>query len=305
MARSDTSWFHKHSIAVYLILANGITWFCWIPSIVIGSKQEYLLPTIDSYSTLFQSGFANSQHLVISIVFSLGVYGPLIAALVGTWLDGGKEGLVDLWGRITKWRVGVRWYLIILLIAFLLPVIPVGLMVLTGVIELNNSSSITFTLFILLFLSQILTSGLGEEPGWRGFLLPRLQAQYEGQKYIWVLGLIWAIWHYPFTIYHTLSIMQDVTVVQMIVTILFSLAGQTITLIGMTFIYVWLYNNTKSVFIAILFHALGNVMAFMVLSFVENQQAVATLIAIMPWVIVFILNKALGKERFPGQIATG
>jgi len=43
------------------------------------------------------------------------------------------------------------------------------------------------------FVMQLFTSGLGEEPGWRGFLLPRLQARYEGDKFVWVLGLLLAI----------------------------------------------------------------------------------------------------------------
>lgn len=220
MSRDNTSWFHKHPIAVYLILANGITWLCWIPGIVIASQQGYILPNIDTYATLFQTGFANTQHLVLSIAFGLGVYGPLIGALVATWLDGGKEGLVELWGRIKKWRVGARWYLTILLLAFLLPAIPVGIAALTGMTQLSTTSAVAFTYAILFFFAQILTSGLGEEPGWRGFLLPRLQARFDGQKYIWLLGLIWAIWHYPVTVFQTFSMMQNVTPVQMIVTIL-------------------------------------------------------------------------------------
>ena len=303
--RSDNiSWFHKHPIAVYLILANGITWLCWLPGIVIGSQQGYILPNYDTYTTLFQTGFANTQHLVISIVFTLGVYGPLIAALVATWLDGGREGLIELGKRIIKWRVGMRWYFTILIIAFLLAAIPFGISVLTGMTGFSAASAISLPAIIILFFAQILTSGVGEEPGWRGFLLPRLKVRFGDQKYIWLLGLIWAIWHYPFTIYLTLSMMQDVTPAQMIVTILVQLAGLTISLIGMTFLYVWLYNYTQSVFLAILLHALTNIVPLFVLSFLADPQVLTLFSGIMPWVLVLALQLTLGKKRFPDQIAS-
>src|SRR5947199_3415499 len=46
-------------------------------------------------------------------------------------------------------------------------------------------------IFILLFI------GLGEEPGWRGFALPHLQARFSPFLASLVLALVWAIWHLP------------------------------------------------------------------------------------------------------------
>jgi len=37
------------------------------------------------------------------------------------------------------------------------------------------------------------------------YVLPTLQANYSQRKAIWIMGLIWAVWHYPFTIYVTLA----------------------------------------------------------------------------------------------------
>ena len=159
------------------------------------------------------------------------------------------------------------------------------------------ASSVSYLLPMLLV--QILTSGLGEEPGWRGYLLPKLQTRFTVEKAIWLVGLIWAVWHYPFTIYYTLSGMTNVPVAGMVFTIITSLAGQTVSLIGMTYIYAWLYNNTQSVFVAILFHALGNVMTAVFST--DIQPLVSLMIAAMPWVIVFVLEKVYGKTRFPGR----
>lgn len=213
--------------------------------------------------------------------------------------------MAELWRRVARWRVPARWYLIVVLLAIALPVVPVGIAALAGVTQLRGVNVLGPAYAVFLTFAQILTSGLGEEPGWRGFLLARLQARSSGQKYIWTLGLAWAVWHYPVTILQTLSAMQNVTVAQAIVTILVSLAGHTMSLIGMTYLYVWLVKRTRSVFLAILLHALANVANTMVLSLVTDQQAITMLIALMPWVVVLVQQRALGKERFPGRPASG
>ena len=193
--------FHKYSLPVYLLIANGITWLCWIPGLVIGATQGYIMPNFDTYAELFKSGFANSQHMFLSIAFQLGVYGPLIGSLLATRMDGGKEGLADLWRRISNWNVGGRWYLTVLLVTFLLTGLPVAVFALAGGF---TASTYTLAYVLFVFFMQLFTSGFGEEPGWRGFLLPRLQARFNGEKSAWVLGLIWAIWHYPLVILQTM-----------------------------------------------------------------------------------------------------
>lgn len=288
---------HKYSLTTYLLLANGITWLCWIPGIVIGAQRGYIMPNFDTNAALLKSGFVNAQHLWLGIAFQFGVYGPLIGALVATWMDAGREGLADLWRRMTRWNVAGRWYLTALAITFLISGVPVGIFALTGGFK---SSAIALSYIFFAFLLQLVSSGLGEEPGWRGFLLPRLQSRFQGEKYIWVLGLIWAVWHYPVTILYTLPMLQNAAMPQMVITIVLALAGQTMSLIGMAFIYAWLYNRTQSIFLMIVFHALSNIFNYWLPSFLVNPGAVGLLPALMPWVIVIFLNKIVGKDRFLG-----
>ena len=287
---------HKYSLILYLLLANGITWLCWVPAMLIGAKQGYVMPNFDTYQALFAEGFINAQHIWLGIAFSLGSYGPLIGGIVAVWIDGGKEGLAGLWRRIVNWKIGSRWYLIVLLITILLPAIPVGIFALTGGL---TASTFSLGYFLFVFFMQLLTSGFGEEPGWRGFLLPRLAARFSGEKLIWILGLIWAIWHYPLVIIRTLSVMQDVPLPQKVITIIVSLAGMTMSQIGMTFIYVWLYNKTESVFLAIIFHALSNTLSVWLTSYLAQPQSATLFVALMPWLLVVILGKILGKDQFP------
>ena len=86
----------------------------------------------------------------------------------------------------------------------------------------------------------------------------------------------------------------------MVITIVISLAGNAMSLIDLTYIYVWLYNNTKSVFLAIVFHAFSNVFVFWLTFFLAAPQAAGLAIALMPWAVVVILQKRLGKDKFHG-----
>jgi len=69
--------------------------------------------------------------------------------------------------------------------------------------------------------------------------------------------------------------------------------------VGMTYLYAWLYNNTGSVFLAILFHGLSNFLPAVLLAGAAPGLTVMT--AVMPWMVVFILEKVYGKEKFPGS----
>jgi len=201
---------------------------------------------------------------------------------------------------MTEWWVGFRWYLVIVVIAILLPAIPLVIAIFAGMISYNPAGSVHFSYAALLFLVQILTSGLGEEPGWRG-LLPRLKSRSSGQRYIWLLGLFWAVWHYPLVISQTLATMQDVTAVQVGLTILFAFVGQTIALIGITFLCVWIYNYTGSVFLVILFHALTNLITFLPTALVVDQQRLVIIIGFMPWLLAWSYCCSWGRNGFPDQ----
>ena len=71
-------------------------------------------------------------------------------------------------------------------------------------------------------------------------------------------------------------------------------------LIGMTYIYAWLYNQTQSVFLSIVFHALSNLFVFWLSAFLATPGPAGLAIALMPWAVVIIMQKRLGKDRFPG-----
>ena len=300
MEKQSFSSQQQKSIFLFIIITFGITWLCWIPALVGSTRQGFALPTISNFARMGEQASLTGQQRLLTGLFNFAVYGPLIAAVALTFWELGKEGLFDLLRRIVKLKVSLKWYGIAIGLVLAISFIPRILAQLTGQM-MTGAVVWTLPLAAALLLRQILTSGLGEEPGWRGFLLPRLQALYGSGKAVWVLGTVWAVWHYPFTIFETLSNMVDVPPGPMIITLVMSLAGQTMSLIGMTYLYVWIYNNTHSVWLVILFHALSNALPAVLLSGVSPSFNI--LMAVIPWLLVLVLEKVVGKEDFPGKTA--
>jgi hypothetical protein len=87
---------------------------------------------------------------------------------------------------------------------------------------------------------------VGEEGGWHGYAIDRLQARWNALTAAALLGAVWATWHL-------------VPMMQMDRTPAW-VAGQFANLFVSRIVYVWIYNATgKSVFATILFHAMHNV----------------------------------------------
>jgi membrane protease YdiL (CAAX protease family) len=294
----------RSGLWIYFLLANIITWLGWIPALLITTHKGYPLPTIDYLTTHSGFQFVNAEHFWLTIAFTLAVYGPFIGACAALWRENGKQGLLSLWQGMIHWRIAPRWIWIIVGMGLGFPLLAVGIGLLTGNAAFQTPIRSFSGFFILgLFLYQFVTSGM-EEPGWRGYLLSALAKRCLPEKVPVYLGLAWAVWHYPVTIYFTLQSLSQVTPIQALITILLALAGQTVSLIGMTYLYVWLMYQTNSLLLASSLHALQNTANAVLFALFAAKPMVTLLTAILPWVLVFILEKKLGKENFPGQFRT-
>jgi membrane protease YdiL (CAAX protease family) len=106
-----------------------------------------------------------------------------------------REGIRRLVMGWAKWRVGVRWYLVSfspILVALLAGVVFIAL----GGTPTAPESPIGLPL-LTFFVLSIVTGAAGEELGWRGFLLPRLQRRFNALVSSLIVGVVWAIWHLP------------------------------------------------------------------------------------------------------------
>ncbi|WP_227379882.1 CPBP family intramembrane glutamic endopeptidase [Haladaptatus halobius] len=183
------------------------------------------------------------------VMYVLAPLGPALAAILVTAVIEGRASVRRLLGRIKRWRIGLRWY-VVALFGFMFAYIA-GYVAVLGADPLRallENWPLFFTIFLPLVLLGIFVPGIGEEPGWRGFALPRLQELYGPVRGTLVLGTLHGLWHLPgfFT-----PFLGPFTVD--------GFAAFWLTAIAATFIYTWVFNGTGgSLLIVILLHAAGN-----------------------------------------------
>ena len=171
-------------------------------------------------------------------------FGPFLAALVVLAITRGKTGVVTLLRRMVRWRVGLRWYAVALLLPVAIALAAAVFNVLLGAqapsaVELGGWTGLFSTFFILLLIPGL--GGTWEEPGWRGYALQRLQVGLSALLASLILGVLWAFWHLP------LMAVGEVP------------RSDIVFIISWTVVFTWLFNNTRgSVLLAMLMHAMNN-----------------------------------------------
>jgi membrane protease YdiL (CAAX protease family) len=266
-----TAFLKRYSLVIGIVLMFALTW------------------PID----LANSGIVPIQFPFIVYLF-LG-WGFIFASVIMTGLTLGKDGVVALLKRYVQWRVGWKWYLAAFLLAPSLIVLAVYInAALVGVPPDFSTvmahkifgASAYLPLFILPFFLVDLISN-GEEMGWRGYVLPRLQAKYSALTSTLILGVIWGFWHLPKYLSHWNTV---------------SFAWFMVHTMAYAVILTWLYNNTKgSLLLVAISHASSNTagvfmpMANTVSS--ENMGAyiIFVLLEVITAVMIIIVT---GPERF-------
>src|SRR5918992_4619816 len=165
----------RHPLITFFVLTYALAWILWIPLVV-------LRDTIPATPGL--------------VLVLLGSNVPSLLAIVLTAVVLGRGALRKLLGRLLIWRVDVRWYLVVVVG----PATLVG-----GIVAFNALLGGPAISFNVPLLAAVITlafhifpgSALGEEIGWRGYALPRLQARRSALGASLVLGPIWALWHLP------------------------------------------------------------------------------------------------------------
>ncbi|WP_298889757.1 CPBP family intramembrane glutamic endopeptidase [uncultured Serinicoccus sp.] len=126
-------------------------------------------------------------------------FGPFLAALVVLALTGGRAAVWTLLRSMVAWRVPRRAYLL----AIGLPLAFSGGAVMANLAwgaEPVDGGLATWTAIPATALFVLLIPGVGgawEEPGFRGFALPRLEQRFGAMTGPLVLGVLWVLWHAP------------------------------------------------------------------------------------------------------------
>ncbi len=165
-------------LAVYFALAFVLAWVFWVPA----ALSE-------------QGAVGGSPPTALLVV--LGTFAPSVAAVLVAARKGGA-GARALLGQLLRWRVGPGWYAVALFGPAALMLVAIGLHVALGGAVPDFPEPSRWPLVAVNLVLVLLVGGpLGEELGWRGFALPRLQARHGALRASVVLGVVWALWHLP------------------------------------------------------------------------------------------------------------
>jgi membrane protease YdiL (CAAX protease family) len=226
-----------HPLVAYFVMAFAFMWIPVLPLALSRNAGVGLLP--------YDLPDALQNVLLILTVFS----GPTLAAMSVTGVTEGRAGVKQLLKRIVQWRIGLRWYLVALLIMpsiwLLAYTVVVGLPLLAGAI---SHWSLLVTTFLPLVAFGMIIPAIDEEPGWRGFALPRLQQRYGPLVASAILGTLHGLWHIPAVFTALYGPLPFADLLPFILTAALA-----------TFLYTWVYNRARgSILIAMLMHAASN-----------------------------------------------
>ena len=193
--------------------------------------------------------------LLPPVAAQLGAISSSLAAIILVVVEGRKGGLRELLGRFLIWRVGIQWWAFALLFTIIPSVAALYLFNLLGGPPVDWSGLPPLYTVVPTFIILTVAAGIGEEFGWRGFLLPRLQTRHNALISSLIVGAIWAIWHIPlFFIKGTGQ--YDI---QSQGGLLPAILGYSIFVIFSSIQFTWVFNNTKgSVLLAAVMHGATN-----------------------------------------------
>jgi membrane protease YdiL (CAAX protease family) len=177
--RWDNSAVSTRRLLRFFLLAYAISWAFWIPA--AAAAAGVVRPVPSTY-----------LHLA-------GGLGPMLAALILTVVSGDRAGFNRLLRRSVS---GGRWIALGVLIPAVLFVVSSGIVavVLRQTLDLSavgRSVELPEWPRPAYWLASLVCYGYGEEVGWRGFALPRLQAQMSALRASLLLTIGWALWHVP------------------------------------------------------------------------------------------------------------
>lgn len=217
-------------IVVFFVLTYIISWTIWLP--------------------LYGHIFGINNLPVLPYHHAFGGLGPLIASFLTTWIFLKKGGVKKL--LVKCFQIKPLIYLAVALFSpFILAFIAMGISHFINEAPLNLSGLLTtkeFPQFNLpaFFIYNLVFFGFGEEVGWRGFALPRLQTKMNALTASIVLTLFWALWHLPLFFYRPGYTTMDTA----------GIFGWVFSLLTGSILLTWLYNSSRaSIFICAVFHS--------------------------------------------------
>lgn len=200
-------------------------------SLVLGITYAFQLPAV-----LALHGIVPGRVESYMLLAMLGVFSPLVVALISAWRENRKNGIRCVFSSP---RNKLHWYVIALGMFGAIHLIGTIFYKLLG----GSDEHWLFLPSNAQHIVAMLMVPIAEEPGWRGYALPRLQARFGAIKASLVLGILWALWH------TLMFILQGMTLPIFFIAMINIIAGSVV--------FSWLYNRTKGNLLIAIFAHIG------------------------------------------------
>lgn len=224
-------------------------------------------------------------------LFFVGIYGPTVSGFVTSLIFDGVSGALALLRKLFIWKAPMSSYLNVIFLPLIFAAI--GILLYSQLIgDIGAFDVMAYQAIPTVLLTGIYAGPLGEELGWRGFLLTELQKRFSPLKSAIIIGVVWFLWHVPlwWAPFGTLVSGEPLSVLPILTYL--------VMLICLSIIITWLVNRFNgSVLIAILFHLSTN--AGIALLFFPSLGADFKTVHLLSSVgiIVFTVALALRKNR--------
>ena len=189
-----------------------------------------------------------------SAVLVLAAFSASLAGVILTGLTSGSGGLRALFGRLLVWRASIGWWLLALfgVAAFYLGGMALASVFTGSAFSLDHVGPLYLVIPLLIFTIGT-HGGLGEELGWRGFLLPRLQARHNALVSSIIVGMLWGLWHAPLFLIEGMPFYYEIGQAYGVVPSVLGLAF--FLTVPWSILLSWMYNNTRgSLLLVCVFH---------------------------------------------------
>jgi membrane protease YdiL (CAAX protease family) len=229
---------NRHPLTTYFAVAYAGSWLLAVP-LALSQRGLQVIALPDGLDL---------------VMFLLTSYtGPFLAAFLVSAATDGRAGVGQLLRRVVQWRVGVVWYLVALLgypLVFAVGLIPtLGVAPLLAIVQ---KWPLLLTVYLpTIPLSIFFFGTLGEETGWRGVALPRLQLRHGPLVGTLILAALHALWHLPAYFIPGAILPGAFDPTQFV--------ANSLAIVASSILWTWVFNNARgSILIAILLHAASN-----------------------------------------------